>query len=112
RGVRRQAGASMRPCRIRAVRFRLSTRHCQSKIYTACSRIKADWSSTVFAHELTTRSAGFDAENRLYLFALTMPIGELSMEVESCCAPRRSAPALWPGGARADGHDDFRGDRP
>src|SRR5208283_1119065 len=48
-------------------------RHCQSKIYTACSRINADWSSTVFAHELTTRSAGFDAENRLYLFALTMP---------------------------------------
>src|SRR5208283_2547092 len=47
--------------------------HCQSKIYTACSRIKADWSSTVFAHELTTRSAGFDGENRLYLFALTMP---------------------------------------
>src|SRR5271165_981788 len=46
--------------------------HCQSKIYTACSRFKADWSSTVFAHELTTRSAGFDAENRLYLFALTM----------------------------------------
>ncbi len=48
-------------------------RHCQSKIYTASSRIKTDWSSTVFAHELTTRSAGFDAENRLYLFALTMP---------------------------------------
>src|SRR5271165_339589 len=47
--------------------------HCQSKIYTACSRIKADFSSTVFAHELTTRSAGFDAENRLYLFAVTMP---------------------------------------
>ena len=48
-------------------------RHCQSKIYTACSRIRADRSSTVFTHELTTRSAGFDAENRLYLFALTMP---------------------------------------
>jgi len=51
--------------------------HCQSKIYTACSRIKADWGSTVFAHELTTRSAGFDAENRLYLFALTMPLDAL-----------------------------------
>src|SRR5208283_43034 len=51
----------------------LLRRHCQSKIYTACSRIRADWSSTVFAHELTARSAGFDAENRLYLFALTMP---------------------------------------
>ena len=53
--------------------LRMAARHCQSKIYTVCSRIKADWSSTVFAHELTTRSAGFDAENRLYLFALTMP---------------------------------------
>ncbi len=51
--------------------------HCQSKIYTACSRIKADWSSTLFAHELTTRSAGFDAENRLYLFALTMPASKV-----------------------------------
>src|SRR5208337_895158 len=29
--------------------------------------------SAVFAHELPTRSAGFDAENRLYLFALTVP---------------------------------------
>src|SRR5208283_548457 len=25
--------------------------HCQSKFYTACSRIGAGWSSTVFAHE-------------------------------------------------------------
>jgi len=33
----------------------------------------AGWSSTVFAHELPPRSAGFDAENRLYLFALTLP---------------------------------------
>jgi hypothetical protein len=27
------------------------------------------WSSTVFVHKLSPRSAGFDAENRLYLFA-------------------------------------------
>ncbi|HKM84351.1 MAG TPA: hypothetical protein VJY15_25760, partial [Candidatus Acidoferrum sp.] len=47
--------------------------HCQSKIYTACSRTRAGESSTVFAHELPPRSAGFDAENRLYLFALTVP---------------------------------------
>src|SRR5208283_5113421 len=59
-------------------------RHCQSKIYTACSRIKADWSSTVFAHELTTRSAGFDAENRLYLFALTMPSRGRGGRAEAC----------------------------
>jgi hypothetical protein len=26
--------------------------HCQSKFYTACSRTRAGWSSTVFAHEL------------------------------------------------------------
>jgi hypothetical protein len=35
-----------------------------------CSRTRAGWrSSTVFAHELPPRSAGFDAENRLYLSA-------------------------------------------
>jgi hypothetical protein len=33
----------------------------------------AGWTSTVFAHESPTRVAGFDAENRLYLFALTVP---------------------------------------
>src|SRR5271166_2076910 len=48
--------------------------HCQSKFYTACSRTRERWSSTVFAHELPPRSAGFDAENRLYLFALTVPL--------------------------------------
>jgi hypothetical protein len=26
--------------------------HCQSKFYTACSRTRAGWSSTVFAREL------------------------------------------------------------
>ena len=46
---------------------------CQSKFYTACPRIRAGWSSTVFAHESPTRSTGFDAENGLYLFALTVP---------------------------------------
>jgi hypothetical protein len=51
----------------------LFDRHCQSKIYTACSRTMAGWSSTVFARELPPRSAGFNAENRLYSFALTMP---------------------------------------
>jgi hypothetical protein len=47
-------------------------RHCQSKFYTACSRSRAGWTSTVFAHESPTCSAGSDAENRLYLFALTV----------------------------------------
>src|SRR5208283_804709 len=88
-----------------------SRRHCQSKIYTTCSRIRADWSSTVFAHELTTRSAGFDAENRLYLFALTMPIGELSVEVELLRA-KTERPSPLARRRSADGHDDFRGDRP
>jgi len=50
-----------------------SSGHCQSKFHTACSRTEAGGSSTVFAHELPTRSVGFDAENRLYLFALTVP---------------------------------------
>ena len=49
--------------------------HCQSKFYTACSRPRAGWSSTVFAHELPPRLAAFHAENRLYLFALTVPSG-------------------------------------
>ena len=47
--------------------------HCHSKFYTACSRTRAGGSSTVFAHESPMRSVGFDAENRLYLFALTVP---------------------------------------
>src|SRR5271157_6528506 len=47
--------------------------HCQSKFYTACSPTRAGGSSTVFAHELPPRSAGLDAESRLYLFALTVP---------------------------------------
>jgi hypothetical protein len=48
--------------------------HHQGKFYTACSRTRAGQSSTVFAHESPTRSAGFGAENDLYLFALTVPI--------------------------------------
>ena len=48
-------------------------RHCQSNFYAARSRTGVRWSLAVFAHELLPRSAGFDAENRLYLFALTMP---------------------------------------
>jgi hypothetical protein len=47
--------------------------HCQRKFYTACSRTTAGWSSTVFPHKLSPRSAEFDAEKRLYLFALTVP---------------------------------------
>jgi hypothetical protein len=44
--------------------------HCQSKFYTAYSRTTAGRSFSVFAPELSPRSVGFDAENRLYLFAL------------------------------------------
>ena len=47
--------------------------HCQSKLYTACSRTTAGWSSTVFAHELLPRSAGFDAENRPAAFPQPAP---------------------------------------
>jgi hypothetical protein len=47
---------------------------CQSKLYIACLRLRAGQSSTVFPHESPTRSAGFGAENGLYLFALTMPV--------------------------------------
>ena len=47
--------------------------HCQSKFYTACLRLRAERSSAVFAHQSPTCSVGFDAENGLYLFALTVP---------------------------------------
>jgi ATP-dependent DNA ligase len=61
---------------------------CQSKFYTAGWRSGAGYRHTVFAHESPTRSAGSDAENGLYLFALTVPSG-------SCrCGPQ----SLGPGG--------------
>src|SRR5271163_4722418 len=47
----------------------------QTKFHTARWRFPT-WRSTVFAHESSTRSARFDAENRLYCFALTVPLGE------------------------------------
>src|SRR5271165_6753890 len=66
--------------------------HCQSKFYTACSRIGAGWSSTVFAHESPTRSTGFDAENGLFLFALTVPfcglVGTLIADEDGVYDPR------------------------
>jgi hypothetical protein len=62
-------------------------RHCQSKFYTACSRTRAGWSSTVFARELPPRSAEFNAENRLYSFALTLPPGA----IPGASTQRRSA---------------------
>jgi hypothetical protein len=52
--------------------------HCQSKIYTACLRLREGQSSAVFAHESPTRSGGFGVENGLYLFALTVPPTGLS----------------------------------
>jgi hypothetical protein len=60
--------------------------HCQSKFYTACSRARPGWSCTVFAHESWTRSAGFDAENGLYLFALTVPTN-LSLQCPTARPP-------------------------
>src|SRR5208337_2611543 len=67
-------------------------RHCQSRFYTACSRTRAGWSSTVFAHESPTGSAGFDAENGLFLFALTVPfcglVGTLIADEDGVYDPR------------------------
>jgi hypothetical protein len=71
---------------LRTARSGRTARHCQSKFYTACSRTTAGRSSAVFAHELSPRSAGFDAENRLYLFALTVP--------KNCHCPAHPAPDL------------------
>src|SRR5208282_481807 len=55
---------------------------------TACSRTRAGGCSTVFAHELPTLSAGFDAENGLYLFALTVPQRALSARIWRCPVDR------------------------
>ena len=71
-----------------------NTGHCQSKFYTACSRTMAGWSPTVFARELPARSAGFNAENRLYSFALTMPTRAAAK------SQRLGAPGLRSGGFR------------
>jgi hypothetical protein len=46
---------------------------CQSKFYTGGRRSGAGYDPTVFAHESSARSAGFDAEKGLYLAALTVP---------------------------------------
>jgi uncharacterized protein YidB (DUF937 family) len=48
-------------------------RHCQTKFYTADLGTGTRSSFTVFAHESASRSARFEAENGLYLVALTMP---------------------------------------
>jgi hypothetical protein len=47
--------------------------HCQTKFYTACLDAGVRSRFTVFAHESPPRSARFEAENCLYLFALTVP---------------------------------------
>jgi hypothetical protein len=47
--------------------------HCQSKIYTAFWQLRGVWVATVFADESRTARPRFDAKNRLYLFALTVP---------------------------------------
>ena len=47
--------------------------HCQTKFYTAYFHTATLRSFTDFAHESSQRSARFEAENRLYSFALTMP---------------------------------------
>ena len=59
--------------------------HCQSKFYTACMRLWAGQSSTVFAEESPTRAAGFGTKNGLYLFALTVPLRCLRQRVRDHC---------------------------
>ena len=64
------------------------------RIYTACLGARTRSSFTVFAHESPPRSAKFEAENCLYLFALTVPVRVLVLAktgtvVSSTC--KRSA---------------------
>ena len=63
----------------------------QVRIYTAIWRCGARWGPTVFAHELSTRSARFDAENRLYWFALTVPARAIRGRGELPASPREFA---------------------
>ena len=50
------------------------------------------WSSAVFAHELPPCSAGFDSENGLYLFALTVP--DRAVLVSGAVAAETAAPLI------------------
>ena len=63
--------------------------HCQTKLNTAYLGAETRSSFTVFAHELLQRSARFEAENCLYLFALTVPV----MRIERSVLPSRAASA-------------------
>src|SRR6185312_4938512 len=80
---------------------RLQEGRCQSKFYTDCLRIRMGQSSTVFAHESPTRSAGFDAENGLYSFALTVPRQRLAVATRrsSFASSEKAARAVCPQGA-------------
>jgi hypothetical protein len=46
---------------------------CQSKFYTACFAHQGGLELHCFCSRIAARSAEFNAENRLYSFALTMP---------------------------------------
>jgi hypothetical protein len=69
--------AARRVRRDKAALFSACDGHCQTKFYTACLGTRMRSSFTVFAHESLPRSARFEAENRLYLFALTVPRRQL-----------------------------------
>src|SRR5277367_1903428 len=60
---------SFHPLEIMSFSFRT-----QTKFYTARLGTGTRSSSTVFAHESPPRQARFEAENGLYLFALTVPL--------------------------------------
>ena len=62
--------------RLCHARIRPIAGHCQTKFYSACSGARARSSATIFAHESLPRSASFEVENVLYLFALTPFFGE------------------------------------
>jgi threonine dehydrogenase-like Zn-dependent dehydrogenase len=57
------------------------TGHCQTKFYTACLGAGTRSSFTVFAHQSPPRSARLEAENCLYLFALTVPASLKGMKL-------------------------------
>ena len=69
-----EASSGQSRCRPRRRRFGpRPTGHCQTKLNTAYLGAETRSSFTVFARKSLQRSTRFEAENCLYLFALTVP---------------------------------------
>ena len=68
-----RAENSRQPFRLRERAMQRFRRHCQSKFYTACSRITAAGAPLFLLMNCPRARPDSYAENRLYLFTLTVP---------------------------------------